>query len=132
MPPAPLLATTDDGLSCAAGDFHVDPWRPVPRAVVTHAHADHARRGCGASLAAAEGAGVLRVRMGAEATIEAGIPLPPTHYAAVAATADYPRALVVAPPLGRRLPLVPAVRLRLVRVRLRLDADPRRPPPSRR
>ena len=40
-----LIAPTDRGLYCEAGDFHIDPWRPVPRAVITHAHADHARFG---------------------------------------------------------------------------------------
>ena len=50
-----LLTVTSDGLYCAAGDFHVDPWRPVKRAVVTHAHSDHARPGHGAYLTAAPG-----------------------------------------------------------------------------
>ena len=40
-----LIASTDRGLYCAAGDFHIDPWRPVPRAIITHAHSDHARFG---------------------------------------------------------------------------------------
>ena len=40
----PLLKTTDLGLYCQRGDFFVDPWRPVDRAVVTHAHADHLYR----------------------------------------------------------------------------------------
>jgi putative mRNA 3-end processing factor len=53
-----------EGLYCPAGDFHIDPWRPVPRAVITHAHADHARRGHGAYLATAVSAGVLRARLG--------------------------------------------------------------------
>jgi putative mRNA 3-end processing factor len=51
-------------LYCPPGDFHIDPWRPVARAVITHAHADHARRGHGAYLASAPGAGVLRARLG--------------------------------------------------------------------
>lgn len=38
-----LLRLTDAGLYCEPGDFYIDPWEPVPRAVVTHAHADHAR-----------------------------------------------------------------------------------------
>ncbi len=65
-----MAATTDliverpEGLYCPAGDFHIDPWRPVPRAVITHAHADHARRGHGAYLATAVSAGVLRARLG--------------------------------------------------------------------
>ncbi|MEO5733276.1 MAG: DNA ligase-associated DEXH box helicase, partial [Rubrivivax sp.] len=35
-----LIVQTAQGLYCPAGDFHIDPWRPVARAVVTHAHAD--------------------------------------------------------------------------------------------
>ena len=62
-----LLRPTEHGLYCEAGDFHVDPWRPVPRAVVTHAHADHACWGCGRYLTSSEGERVLRVRMGREA-----------------------------------------------------------------
>jgi putative mRNA 3-end processing factor len=58
-----LLTVTDHGLYCAAGDFHVDPWRPVPRAVVTHAHADHARWGCDHYLVAREGLEVFRLRL---------------------------------------------------------------------
>ncbi|HEX2191478.1 MAG TPA: ligase-associated DNA damage response exonuclease [Longimicrobiaceae bacterium] len=64
MPAEPLLRPTDRGLYCAAGDFHVDPWLPVPRAVVTHAHSDHARWGCGRYLASRQGERVLRARLG--------------------------------------------------------------------
>jgi putative mRNA 3-end processing factor len=59
-----LIVQRPEGLYCPAGDFHIDPWRPVPRAVITHAHADHARRGHGAYLATAVSAGVLRARLG--------------------------------------------------------------------
>jgi putative mRNA 3-end processing factor len=65
MSEADLVVQRPEGLYCPAGDFHIDPWRPVARAVVTHAHADHARPGHGAYLAAAPGAGVLRARLGA-------------------------------------------------------------------
>lgn len=61
---APLLCVTPAGLYCAAGDFHIDPWRPVPRAIITHAHADHARPGSDAYLAAEEGIPLLRHRLG--------------------------------------------------------------------
>jgi putative mRNA 3-end processing factor len=67
---APLLTNTTSGLYCAAGDFYIDPWRPVPRAVITHAHADHYAWGCGSYLVAAEGKNVFRVRLGADALIE--------------------------------------------------------------
>jgi putative mRNA 3-end processing factor len=65
-----LLQMTEAGLYCAAGDFHIDPWRPVPRAVITHGHADHARWGCERYLAAAAGEHVLRARLGADAQID--------------------------------------------------------------
>lgn len=66
----PLLTSTSLGLYCAAGDFYVDPWRPVPRAVVTHAHSDHACWGCESYLTSDEGEHVLRARIGLEAKIE--------------------------------------------------------------
>ncbi len=59
-----LVVQRPEGLYCPAGDFHIDPWRPVPRAVITHAHADHARPGHGHYLASASGEGVLRARLG--------------------------------------------------------------------
>jgi putative mRNA 3-end processing factor len=61
---ADLVVRRPQGLYCPAGDFYIDPWRPVPRAVITHAHADHARPGHGQYLCSAEGAGLLRARLG--------------------------------------------------------------------
>lgn len=61
-----LIRPTPEGLYCAAGDFHIDPWRPVSRAVLTHAHADHARPGSGRYHAASPGLGLLRHRLGAD------------------------------------------------------------------
>lgn len=69
----PLLRVDDCGLFCEAGGFHIDPWRPVPRAVVSHGHGDHARPGSGAYLAAASGVPILERRLGVEASIE-GVP----------------------------------------------------------
>jgi putative mRNA 3-end processing factor len=59
-----LVVERPQGLYCPPGDFYIDPWRPVDRAVITHAHADHARGGHAHYLAAARGAGVLRARLG--------------------------------------------------------------------
>ncbi len=59
-----LVIERPQGLYCPPGDFYIDPWRPVPRAVITHAHADHARPGHGHYLASAAGQGVLRARLG--------------------------------------------------------------------
>lgn len=64
-----MLTLTDSGLYCPAGDFFVDPWQPVARAVITHAHGDHAVWGSAAYLGAAEGAHVLRTRLGPDASI---------------------------------------------------------------
>jgi putative mRNA 3-end processing factor len=61
---ADLIVLRPQGLYCPAGDFYIDPWRPVERAVVTHAHADHARPGHGHYLCSAEGAALLRARVG--------------------------------------------------------------------
>jgi len=59
-----LLKPDAGGLYCAAGDFWIDPLRPVPRAVITHAHADHARSGSGEYFVAEAGRPVLKQRIG--------------------------------------------------------------------
>jgi putative mRNA 3-end processing factor len=59
-----LVVQRPEGLYCPPGRFYIDPWRPVARAVITHAHADHARRGHEAVLATAVSEGVLRARLG--------------------------------------------------------------------
>jgi putative mRNA 3-end processing factor len=58
------LTFTPEGIYCPAGDFHIDPWRPVARALITHGHADHARDGHGAYLATDLAAPVMRHRLG--------------------------------------------------------------------
>lgn len=59
-----LVIARPEGLYCPQGDFYIDPWRPVERAVITHAHADHARTGHRHYLASETGSGVLRSRLG--------------------------------------------------------------------
>jgi putative mRNA 3-end processing factor len=58
-----LIVARPEGLYCPPGDFHIDPWRPVERAIITHAHADHARFGHAHYLAAQTGTGVLLSRL---------------------------------------------------------------------
>jgi len=58
------LHPTDSGLYCADGGFHIDPHRPVERAVITHGHSDHARSGHGAVLATSETIAIMRTRLG--------------------------------------------------------------------
>jgi putative mRNA 3-end processing factor len=65
-----MLVESPDGLYCPSGGFYIDPWRPVERALITHAHGDHARAGNRAYLCATPGAGLLRRRFGADAVIE--------------------------------------------------------------
>lgn len=58
------LHPTPSGLFCLPGGFHIDPVRPVARAIVTHGHSDHARPGHDAVLATAETLAVMRMRLG--------------------------------------------------------------------
>ncbi len=66
----PVLRSTPRGLYCPAGDFYVDPRVPVDRAVVTHAHTDHARWGCKRYLAATPSEHLLRMRMNDDAEFQ--------------------------------------------------------------
>jgi putative mRNA 3-end processing factor len=61
----PLISLTPSGLFCEAGGFYIDPWRPVSRAVITHAHSDHASAGHEHYLVARAGEHVTRKRVGA-------------------------------------------------------------------
>ena len=65
-----LVSSESAGLYCAAGGFYIDPWRPVDRAVVTHAHSDHAATGHGHYLVSTESEHVSRRRVGATANIQ--------------------------------------------------------------
>jgi putative mRNA 3-end processing factor len=58
------LTFTDKGIYCASGDFYIDPWRPVARALITHGHSDHARYGMGSYLATHDALPVIRHRLG--------------------------------------------------------------------
>lgn len=65
-----LVTLTPEGLYCPAGGFHIDPWRAVERALITHAHGDHARRGSRTYHAARTGLGLLQRRLGPDAAID--------------------------------------------------------------
>lgn len=66
----PLIISTKKGLYCPQGDFYIDPWQAVEKAVITHAHSDHARAGSKKYLTASDGLHVLRARIGKKAQIE--------------------------------------------------------------
>jgi putative mRNA 3-end processing factor len=61
--PEDLIVARPEGLYCPVGGFYIDPWQPVGRAVITHAHSDHARFGHRHYLASAAGAGILQSRL---------------------------------------------------------------------
>ena len=65
-----MLRATSDGLFCPAGPFHIDPAGPVDLAIVTHAHADHARPGAARYVCAVPGLPALRRRLGPAVTID--------------------------------------------------------------
>ncbi len=65
-----VITLKPKGLYCPAGDFYIDPWKPVERAVITHAHADHARPGSNHYHAARSGVGLLKQRLGKKASVD--------------------------------------------------------------
>jgi putative mRNA 3-end processing factor len=67
---ADLIVARPEGLYCPPGDFYIDPWRPVERAVITHAHSDHARVGNAHYLAQQNSAPILRRRLGEDIRLQ--------------------------------------------------------------
>ena len=65
-----LLEPTGGGLRCPEANFFIDPWSPVELAVITHAHADHARPGCTRYLATPECARLLKARLGPDISVQ--------------------------------------------------------------
>ena len=59
-----LIEFTDKGLYCPPGNFYIDPWRGVDRAVITHAHSDHARAGSNYYLSHHLTKPLLQLRLG--------------------------------------------------------------------
>ena len=64
MRPEDILVPTPSGVCCRPGGFHIDPTRPVKKALITHGHSDHARAGHGAVLATQETLDIMRIRYG--------------------------------------------------------------------
>src|SRR5687767_2277244 len=70
MRPVPIYAETPAGIHIPGADVHIDPWRPVRRALVTHAHGDHARPGSEAYLATPWTAALIKARFGPDTIVE--------------------------------------------------------------
>jgi putative mRNA 3-end processing factor len=64
MRPEDILVPTQSGVCCKPGGFHIDPTRPVEKALITHGHSDHARAGHGCVLATQETLDIMRLRYG--------------------------------------------------------------------
>src|SRR5258708_21980310 len=64
MRPEDILLPTPAGLCCKLGGFHIDPTRPVDKAVITHGHSDHARPGHSSVLATQETLDLMALRYG--------------------------------------------------------------------
>lgn len=62
-----IVYPTSSGLYCAPGGFHIDPHLPVEKALITHAHSDHARSGHASVLASKETCDIMKIRLGANA-----------------------------------------------------------------
>ncbi len=65
-----LITFTDNGLYCREGDFYIDPWKPVDRAVITHAHSDHVRWGSKHYFAHKDSSAILKARLGQDIIVE--------------------------------------------------------------
>jgi putative mRNA 3-end processing factor len=64
MKPESLISFTSKGIYCPQADVYIDPWKPVNRAIITHAHADHARTGNGFYLSHHDSRNILKHRLG--------------------------------------------------------------------
>jgi len=65
-----LISFTDKGIYCPQGDFHIDPWKGVDRALITHAHADHSRFGSKNYLAHEQSEHIMKQRLGDNIKLE--------------------------------------------------------------
>jgi putative mRNA 3-end processing factor len=67
---SPLLQFTSSGIYCQDAKVHIDPWQPVERAIITHAHSDHAKAGNKQYLAHKDSESILRLRLGADIQLQ--------------------------------------------------------------
>jgi putative mRNA 3-end processing factor len=65
-----LLTFSPHSIQCTLAGIHIDPWKPVDRAIITHAHSDHAKWGCKHYLAHKDSAPILRMRLGNDISLQ--------------------------------------------------------------
>ena len=80
MRPEELLTPTPSGVCCQTGGFHIDPTRPVDKAVITHGHSDHARPGHGSVLTTQETLDLMRLRYGDSCWLTHAAVLPTLYF----------------------------------------------------
>ncbi len=66
----PILELHDEGLYCPPAGIYIDPWKPVDKAVITHAHSDHARWGMKSYLAHHQSHNILKYRLGENISLQ--------------------------------------------------------------
>lgn len=59
-----LIKFTDKGLYCPKGNFYIDPWKPVSKALITHGHSDHSRWGHGQYISTNTSVPIIKHRLG--------------------------------------------------------------------
>jgi putative mRNA 3-end processing factor len=64
-----MITFNDNGIYCAQAGIYIDPWKPVDKAIITHAHSDHARWGMKSYLAHEQAVPVMRLRLGADINV---------------------------------------------------------------
>ncbi len=64
-----MLIFDKNGIYCPQADVYIDPWRKVPKALITHAHSDHAKWGCGSYLSHHLSVPVLKLRLGKDINV---------------------------------------------------------------
>jgi putative mRNA 3-end processing factor len=65
-----MITFDDNGIYCAQAGVYIDPWKPVSKAIITHAHSDHARWGINSYLAHKQAVPVLKFRLGEDINVE--------------------------------------------------------------
>lgn len=65
-----MITVNDNGLYCPAGDFYIDAWKPVKKNIITHAHSDHARYGCGQYYSSCRSVPFLKLRLGSDINVQ--------------------------------------------------------------
>ncbi|MEZ5007355.1 MAG: ligase-associated DNA damage response exonuclease [Chitinophagales bacterium] len=65
-----LLQFTKKGIYCPQAKVYIDPWKSVKKAIITHAHADHSRKGMEQYLAHHYSIPIMKARLGNNINIQ--------------------------------------------------------------